>query len=462
MKLKLLIASFLFVLIANAQITDEHVLRNYIGANIFQNNVRNISATQLNNILNGTLNVVDLKSIDSFATSLHKDTFYVYQHDINNNIIRRGFQIAGVFDTTSLNNRINSLNTVKLNLGDSLSKYVTPAQLSAVSGGSVYHPGDNIVQISGTAISVDTLTKLPTKAFVQNNYTPNTRTVNNKPLTNNITLTKSDFSDLNNVDNTSDLNKPLSNADNSALSTKVDKTITVNTQPLSGNVVIDKTSVGLNNVDNTPDANKPVSAPQQIVFNTKESNFITVSYSNQLKFTTNKTFAPHQQTSTETFTVATDSMFVGKMYKFTVVYDTTGDSLVFPGNVIWNKDKRPQLKKTNIFTAQLLADSSILMDVSTVNANYANLIYYPANQVTFQTSNGYHWRAWWVQNNTSSDVNVFAGTQLGLSDIVPPRLIPPNAWVLIQPDIKFDASTAVFLTIPAGAGWQIDNPNLPQ
>jgi hypothetical protein len=46
-------------------------------------------------------------------------------------------------------------------------------------------------------------------------------TINGKALSSNITLTKSDFSDLNNVDNTSDLNKPISTATQSALDLKL-------------------------------------------------------------------------------------------------------------------------------------------------------------------------------------------------------------------------------------------------
>jgi len=50
---------------------------------------------------------------------------------------------------------------------------------------------------------------------------PNTRTVNGYPLSSNITLTKNDVG-LSNVDNTSDYNKPVSNATSVALSTKAD------------------------------------------------------------------------------------------------------------------------------------------------------------------------------------------------------------------------------------------------
>ena len=71
---------------------------------------------------------------------------------------------------------------------------------------------------------------------------------------------------LANVDNTSDANKPVSTATQTALNGK-QNTITTGTtaQYFRGDLslaVLDKTTVGLGNVDNTSDANKPVSTAQ--------------------------------------------------------------------------------------------------------------------------------------------------------------------------------------------------------
>lgn len=49
----------------------------------------------------------------------------------------------------------------------------------------------------------------------------------------------------------------------SGLSGKVSTSLTINDKPLTANVTLAKGDIGLGNVDNTPDANKPVSAPQQ-------------------------------------------------------------------------------------------------------------------------------------------------------------------------------------------------------
>lgn len=84
---------------------------------------------------------------------------------------------------------------------------------------------------------------------------------------------------LGNVDNTSDLAKPISTATQAALdlklaiataaSTYVPQTTTVNGHTLSGNVTVSKSDVSLGNADNTSDANKPVSTATQAALDLK-------------------------------------------------------------------------------------------------------------------------------------------------------------------------------------------------
>jgi hypothetical protein len=80
---------------------------------------------------------------------------------------------------------------------------------------------------------------------------------------------------LSNVDNTSDLNKPISTATQTALNAK-EPTITAGTtsQYYRGDKsfqTLDKTAVGLSNVDNTSDANKPISTATQTALNGKQT-----------------------------------------------------------------------------------------------------------------------------------------------------------------------------------------------
>jgi len=71
---------------------------------------------------------------------------------------------------------------------------------------------------------------------------------------------------LGNVDNTSDANKPVSTAQQTALDLKAPLASPTFTGTVSG---ITKSMVGLGNVDNTSDANKPVSTAQQTALNSK-------------------------------------------------------------------------------------------------------------------------------------------------------------------------------------------------
>ena len=79
---------------------------------------------------------------------------------------------------------------------------------------------------------------------------------------------------LPNVDNTSDLNKPMSTATSTALNLKADLDSPTFTGTVSG---IDKTMVGLSNVDNTSDLNKPISTATQNELTTI-NNTLRLSY----------------------------------------------------------------------------------------------------------------------------------------------------------------------------------------
>ncbi len=106
--------------------------------------------------------------------------------------------------------------------------------------------GKNILTRTASALFTYIKSKLPSWS-----------TADTKP-----TYSKSEIG-LGNVDNTSDINKPVSNAMQTALNGKVDKTTTINGHALSSNVTITKGDVGLGNVDNTSDLNKPVSTATQ-------------------------------------------------------------------------------------------------------------------------------------------------------------------------------------------------------
>jgi len=94
----------------------------------------------------------------------------------------------------------------------------------------------------------------------------------------NIDLSKSDVG-LGNVDNTADADKPVSTATQTALNAKQATLVsgtnikTIEGQSLlgSGNIDLSKSDVGLGNVDNTSDANKPISTATQTALNAKQN-----------------------------------------------------------------------------------------------------------------------------------------------------------------------------------------------
>ncbi len=130
------------------------------------------------------------------------------------------------------------------------SKQALNANLTAISG---LTPSDNDI--------------LQRKAGAWTNRTP-------AQVKTDLTLTKSDVG-LANVDNTSDANKPVSTATQTALNGK-ENTITAGTtsQYYRGDKsfqTLDKTAVGLANVDNTSEATNPAPTATQTELNRKEN-----------------------------------------------------------------------------------------------------------------------------------------------------------------------------------------------
>lgn len=81
---------------------------------------------------------------------------------------------------------------------------------------------------------------------------------------------------LDNVDNTSDLNKPISNATQAALNQKANSADLQSHLDNHNNPhQVTKAAIGLGNVDNTSDANKPISTATATALNTKQDNNAT-------------------------------------------------------------------------------------------------------------------------------------------------------------------------------------------
>jgi|SRR5690625_2448630 len=110
--------------------------------------------------------------------------------------------------------------------------------------------------------------------------------------TGSVTLSKSDIG-LSNVDNTSDSNKPISNATQSALSDKANQSdLQSHSNDVSNPHEVTKSQVGLGNVDNTSDANKPISDATQSALNSKADQSDLQSHSDN-------TSNPHNVTASQ-------------------------------------------------------------------------------------------------------------------------------------------------------------------
>ena len=89
--------------------------------------------------------------------------------------------------------------------------------------------------------------------------------INGLNLNQNINLTNTNIIGIENVNNTSDMDKPISTAQQTALNLKVDKTTKINNKNLSSDITLIKSDIGLDQVDNTSDLNKPISTAVQLI-----------------------------------------------------------------------------------------------------------------------------------------------------------------------------------------------------
>lgn len=163
--------------------------------------------------------------------------------------------LGNVDNTSDLGKPISTATQTALDLKqDTL---VNQVNIKSVNGNSLLGSGDLVLS---TVAALDDLTDVVITSVSSGQFLKynGTNWVNANP-------TKSDVG-LGNVDNTSDANKPVSTATQTALDLKADLASPTFTGTVSG---ITKSMVGLSNVDNTSDANKPVSTATQTALNLK-------------------------------------------------------------------------------------------------------------------------------------------------------------------------------------------------
>lgn len=216
----------------------------------------NINITPTNIGLGNVNNTSDLNKPVSTAqqTALDKKVDKVTGYGLSKNDFTD--TLKNKLDGIAEGAQVNSITGVK---GSSEKTYRTgnvSISASNIGLGNVNNTSD-----ADKPISIATQTAL-------NGKVSTTVKVNGHALSADVTVSKSDVG-LSNVDNTSDANKPVSTAQQTALDKKVNKTTTVNGHALSGNVTVTKADVGLGNVDNTSDVNKPISTATQTALDKK-------------------------------------------------------------------------------------------------------------------------------------------------------------------------------------------------
>jgi len=135
--------------------------------------------------------------------------------------------------------------------------------------------------------------------------------INNPTFTGTVGGVTKSMVGLGNVDNTSDVNKPISTATQTALDAKAPIASPTFTGTVGG---ITKSMVGLGDVDNTSDANKPISTATQTALNRITSLFQDVS-----QLSTTSTTA----VTLTTFTVASANIPVGGVIRISGVIERT-------------------------------------------------------------------------------------------------------------------------------------------
>ena len=206
--------------------------------------------------------------IDTLITQLASLTTNYNNLDTRLTNLQNGLLINDQGDTSQLS-AIQALQTSKANVSTTINGYRLDSNINLTKSDIDLGNIDNTSDIA-KPVSLPQQTALDTKV-------DKSTTINGIPLnTSNITIPISSLG-LNNIDNTSDMNKPISIATQNALNLKVDKTITVNGYNLNSNVILHPIDIGLENVDNTSDLAKPVSLLQQALADTKADKSITIN-----------------------------------------------------------------------------------------------------------------------------------------------------------------------------------------
>lgn len=272
---KILIAlSLLFCTVSvSAQINDTATLRGYINSTIVPNTSKSITAQMLSNILNGNLNVLPNllgRYYDSIWVS--GGNLYLRRKGVTTNVSISAVEADPVWAAAAANYwlgtrvadsiaSVRNLANTRITKSDADTYYpsisrtldslaalrsANAAKLNITDAASTY-PTITRFNDTATAIQDRIQTKEPLiAAGTIGQYWRGDKSWQ--------TLDKTAVG-LGNVDNTSDANKPISTATQTALDGKVPTSRTINGYALTSNITLNKSDVGLSNVPNTDATN---------------------------------------------------------------------------------------------------------------------------------------------------------------------------------------------------------------
>jgi hypothetical protein len=199
---------------------------NLVYVTPFQLSLNTFDTSSLSNRINNKLNLSDTSSLlSSYSKQTQVNNLLALKVNIADTSAMLGSRIGR--DTLSLSNRINQ----KLNISDSIYGYITPSKLK-----------EQIIDTNFLSTRINTKLNISDTSHMLSNYAK----------TNNLSRLafSGNYNDI--------INKPI------AISNIVN---TVN--GLTGDVLVNKTSMGIANVDNTSDANKPISILTNSALNNK-------------------------------------------------------------------------------------------------------------------------------------------------------------------------------------------------
>ena len=286
--------------IKNLAVTDEKIANGISASKVGLGNVNNTSdldkpiSTAVKAALDKKVNVADAESM---MLPLAKQAETVASLNTKVNVA----DTAAMLNPYAKQAATNSAIALKVNIADTaamLNPYAKAAATNSAIALKV-NIADTAAMLSPYAKSATTLAGLNTKvniadtAAMLNSYAKQAATqtalnakanaadldakapIASPTFTGTVSGITKSMVGLGNVDNTSDANKPVSTATQTALNSKanaadLDAKAPIASPTFTGTVSgITKSMVGLGNVDNTSDANKPVSTATQTALNSK-------------------------------------------------------------------------------------------------------------------------------------------------------------------------------------------------